>query len=236
MKYIIIASALFISLTACNDNAGFLGTSENNPAKDSIASGVWSSSERDMTITAQNSWSDLFLDSTALENYIQTQNITENTAKALRGFYNRRNFGYAWLTTGGITEQGRGLWHRSDTTVHEKGGSFKKAMDTLLMEDTINIIAGDTAFVQTELELTKKFVELWNKELRNNSLVSDPMVYIPAKKEDPLKMAEMVLAQKDDSTGIADTALVSNPQTQYNLLKRQLKKYVSLVKDTAVFF
>ena len=69
---------------------------------------------RDQSITPQNSYSDLFLDSAALDAFIKGGSIAEADPKTLRQFYNGRNFQYAWFTTDGLTEQAYGLWNLID--------------------------------------------------------------------------------------------------------------------------
>ncbi len=233
MKHLILVFVLASRLLACENSSGVFGTSENNSAKEDSSHTIWAASERDMSITSQNSWSDLFLDSIAIENFISAEKLTASNATALRSFYNRRNLGYAWLTSDGVTEQARNLWTRTDTTKINKNSIFKITMDSLLKNDSITITTTDSAYVQSELSLTNKFIELWQNEFKSHLIVSDPLAYVPAKKEDPVKMAEAIIAQTPDSTAINDSSfLITDPRTQYNLLKEQLKKYVALVKDS----
>ena len=194
MKHLILVFVLASRLLACENSSGVFGTSENNSAKEDSSNTIWAASERDMSITSQNSWSDLFLDSTAIENFISTEKLTASNANALRSFYNRRNLGYAWLTSDGVTEQARNLWTRTDTTKINKNSTFKNTMDSLFKNDSITITTADSAYVQSELHLTNKFIELWQNEFSSHLMVSDPLAYVPAKKEAPLKMAEAILA------------------------------------------
>lgn len=48
--------------------------------------------ERDKTITQKNAFSELFLDSTRLENFIASQKMQDSAANRLRNFYNSRNY------------------------------------------------------------------------------------------------------------------------------------------------
>src|SRR3954470_20352947 len=62
---------------------------------------------RDTTITAGNSFSELFLDSTKLETFIASAELSDTAANQLRNFYNRRNYEFAWFTKDGLAEQAR---------------------------------------------------------------------------------------------------------------------------------
>src|SRR6476661_3159644 len=61
--------------------------------------------ERDTTITPANAYSDLFFDSTSLENYFQKTQWHDSLKQAMRNFYNSRNYQYAWFNEEGFTEQ-----------------------------------------------------------------------------------------------------------------------------------
>ncbi len=67
--------------------------------------------KRDYSITASNSYSDLFLDSTAVENFITEKKLNDTLTRRLRSFYNARNYQFAWFSNDGVTEQGRSFWN-----------------------------------------------------------------------------------------------------------------------------
>ncbi len=93
---------------------------------------------RDTTITPTNSYSDMFLDSSTIETYINNKTVSADDAQTLRGFYNPRNYGYAWFSNDGLTEQGRAFWnaytyankHGQKDTITDK--LLNRRMDTLL--------------------------------------------------------------------------------------------------------
>src|SRR5688572_5148009 len=66
---------------------------------------------RDTTIDSSVAYNDLFLDTSAVGAYIQKEKLADADAQALRGFYNMRNFQYAWFSEHGLTEQGNGFWN-----------------------------------------------------------------------------------------------------------------------------
>lgn len=60
---------------------------------------------RDTTITRENAFSELFLDSADLEKFILQQQLADSMANRMRSFYNSRNYQFAWFTNDGLAEQ-----------------------------------------------------------------------------------------------------------------------------------
>jgi L,D-transpeptidase YcbB len=116
----------------------------------------------DTTITASNSFSELFLDSIQLETFIAAAKLRDVDATRLRNFYNSRNYQFAWFTKDRLAEQTRAFinLHNSylqfandssigDTNLHEQ-------MDELCNEGTV-ISAVSNTLIATELQLTEHF-------------------------------------------------------------------------------
>ena len=115
-------------------------------------------------ITRANAYSDLFLDSNAVENIIHEKKIPDSLAWRVRSFYNTRNYQFAWFSSDGLTEQARGFWNlhnnytssTDDTTLNNKG--LQKRMDRLVSEESLSPRAGDKSYSNTEVELTAQFI------------------------------------------------------------------------------
>src|SRR5690349_7895317 len=113
MKTLILGIAVLGVLSSCQQVAGWVGENKNT---DSTRQTMTSESSnqakfvRDETITKENAYSDLFLDSAALDNYIRQKNIAGDEADRMREFYLVRNNQFAWFTSDGMTEQAKGLW------------------------------------------------------------------------------------------------------------------------------
>ena len=186
MKYLVILSSVLLSgLIACENMGGTLVSNSSDSAKTAEAAIV-----RDMSITSGNSYSDLFLDSAAIENYIGKQKLPDSLARGIRNFYNVRNLQYAWFYSQGITEQGKGLWALYDYTndhedsIKENRKLFAK-MDTVMEADTLSVSATDSSFVQTELSLTTEFLK-HSSIFKNQIGFKDPYHFVPARKTDVL--------------------------------------------------
>ena len=121
-------------------------------------------SKRDESITPSNSYSNLFLDSSALGNFITQNKIDDSIARRLQSFYNTRNYQFAWFSSNGLTEQARGFWNLHDyVTTYEddsllKDKKLQKKMDRLIAEDELSVSDSNKDFINTELTLTQHFI------------------------------------------------------------------------------
>ena len=137
MKKILLAFGLSVLLFSCTD------TTEDN--KEKTIKEERNISKRDVGITASNSYSTLFLDTAALQNFITQNKIADSIASRLESFYNTRNYQFAWFSSDGLTEQARGFWNLHDyVTTYESDSSLKdkklqKKMDRLIAEDELSV-------------------------------------------------------------------------------------------------
>src|SRR5215510_16448607 len=102
--FLVISCALIVS---CNENAvtrtSAMGSDSTNSTKNI--------SSRDRSINSTNSYSDLFLDTSMVENFLKEKKAPDSIASRIRSFYNTRNYQYAWFSSDGLTEQARGFWN-----------------------------------------------------------------------------------------------------------------------------
>lgn len=227
MKHVMIAAVIgCLVTTSCNQVAGWFGTNSDSTSGQELDSSSYAAFVRDESITQANAYSDLFLDSTSLEKYIQDKKVDNENARALRNFYLVRNYQYAWFTTNGLTEQGRGLWNLSSADSIAAHKDFKNHMDSLVENDSLTIPNGDTSFVQTELSLTNELIQIAHTE--NNGLINASNFYylVPSKKQDPLQMADSILKGQTDST-------LYKGNKPYASLKQQLAIYFEAAKDSS---
>src|SRR5207249_9172172 len=112
MKKIFIYAALFISsLMAACQNTNSSGHQKNSDDEKEEIEDKKNVSKRDYSINKSNSYSNLFLDSMAMEKYIAVQKLHDSLSHRLRSFYNTRNYQFAWFTSKGLTEQARAFWN-----------------------------------------------------------------------------------------------------------------------------
>ncbi|ANE49789.1 L,D-transpeptidase family protein [Flavisolibacter tropicus] len=223
MKKILSAVAIVtITMASCDNMSGYFKSESSHNALDSTNSQMATVVSRDLSISPTNAYSDLFLDSAAMEQYIQQQKVSDTLARDLRNFYNTRNYQYAWFNTQGITEQGRNFWSLYESTIDDKhykpDSLLDKRLDTLLAEDTLLIATTDSNYIKTELAITKEFIQY--AKVNGNA---DWNHLVPIKKVDALQLADS-LSNKIDTVQFANNR-------SYMLMREQLKHYSAIAKQ-----
>src|SRR4029079_7731636 len=189
-------------------------------------------SKRDGSVNASNSYSDLFFDSTAMEQFIQKKKIADSIADRIRSFYNTRNYQYAWFSSDGLTEQARAFWNLHDyVTTYDPDSSLKdkalqRKMDYLTAEDQLSVSTKDKSFLNTELTLTQHFIQYILHNYEKGFVKRKEMErFIPRKKEDALQLADSILNKKHK-----DDKYFEDVNPAYSALKDQLNTYVDIAK------
>jgi murein L,D-transpeptidase YcbB/YkuD len=184
--------------------------------------------QRDYSINKSNSFNDIFLDSGAVEKFIQQEKITDTIATAIRGFYNARNFEYAWFASKGLIEQSfsfRSLYS-SDNDADSLNKSLEARLDELRSSSNNTIVANDASAIKTELQITETFIHY---ALENyNGFGINPAAlgnYIPSKRKSIIDLADSVLVDNSVNNNYA------NLNEAYKLLKVPLKQYVAIEKS-----
>jgi murein L,D-transpeptidase YcbB/YkuD len=241
MKKIWAGIAAMGILSSCQQVQGWLGLNKSKDSTHTATSTAEHSAKfyRDESITPQNAYSDLFLDSTALETYISKEGVAADKAGRMRDFYLVRNNQFAWFSSDGVTEQARGLWSlyesKAEELKHRPSERFQDHMDSLLTRDSAftamrggsdtaattggasSGLQADSTLIRTELALTAQFVDL---ALENKTAFTADNFYwmVPRKKMDALQLADSLLHKEKDS------ALWQN-NSQYGALKNELNTY-----------
>lgn len=230
MKKILIGIAAACVFSSCSEVDGWFGSNENT---DSTKNNLTSEGSyraklvRDESITKENAYSDLFLDSAALESYIKKEAVPNDRADRMREFYLVRNNQFAWFTSAGVTEQARGLWsmyaNEDDQVKDEPAAKVEKRMDSLLTNDSLSFAATDTLLMQTELALTAQYIHLASEK---KGAITEENFYwlIPRKKMDAVQLADSLLNRQADSS-------LWNNNRQYALLKNSLRLYYDAAKN-----
>ena len=225
-KILALSSILLFLLISCNTN--------NNKTAGNDKTGDESSkdkkiSKRDYSITKQNAYNDLFLDSTDVEKFILKNNVADSIARWIRSFYNARNYQFAWFSSNGLTEQALGFWslknYAGDTSLKNK--ALQKTMDDLMVDDSLQINASDKSSIKTELLLTADLIRFIKNNFEKGYVKRKELErFIPFKKEDPIYLADSLLNKKHK-----DDKYFSDINESYKLLSDQLKKYTDIAKS-----
>jgi L,D-transpeptidase YcbB len=226
MKNIFLYTILISSLIAACQNGG-----SHNSTDDNTAESKKKVSKRDYSINKSNSYSDLFLDSMAMEKFIGSKKIADSLARRMRSFYNTRNYQFAWFSSSGINEQTYAFWnlhdyvttYDNDTTLKDK--KLQKRMDALVAEESLSPSASPD-YINTELTLTEHFIRYVLNNYDKGYVKRKEMErFIPVKKQDPLALADSILNKKHK-----DDKYFEDVNAPYKGLKDQLAKYYNITK------
>ncbi|MCW3079883.1 L,D-transpeptidase family protein [Segetibacter sp.] len=228
MKRLIIYALVLSLFAACNSKDENDSTDEGKTEQTTEKK----ISKRDYSISSSNSYTDLFLDSLAVEKYIAENKVNDTISRRMRSFYNARNYQFAWFSSDGPTEEGRSFWnlHEYSTTYNRNNSSddkkLKKKMDYLLSEESVRVGAGDKSMINTEISVTSHFIEYILENYQKGEIKRKEMErFVPFKKADAMYLADSLLTKKHkDNKYYADV----NPA--YRLLKEQLQKYYDITK------
>lgn len=190
-------------------------------------------SKRDYSIKRHNAYSNLFLDSLAMEAFISEKNLSDGISRRMRSFYNTRNYQFAWFTSGGLTEQARGFWnlhdyattYNLDTSLNDK--AFQKRMDALITADSLSVNASNKSFITNELTLTQHFIQYMRNNFDKGYVKRKEMErFVPFKKQNALELADSFITKKHK-----DNKYFEDVHEPYKLLKNQLSTYYNIVKS-----
>lgn len=186
-------------------------------------------SKRNESITKENAYNNLFMDSMSLANYISSNAIPDSTARRLISFYNARNYQYAWFSSDGVSEQAMGfsslLNFSDDTSAALK--KIHKTMNELIGASNLKVSEENQKILQTELLMTENLIHYSRANFKQGYVKRrDIENFIPSVKEDDLQQADSLLAElKRQKKDFAD---INEP---FKRLSEQLKKYVQIEKD-----
>jgi L,D-transpeptidase YcbB len=160
--------------------------------------------DRDFSVTADNAYNDMFLDSLSMEKYISDNQLgNKKIARRIRSFYNARNYQYAWFSTTGVTEQARFFWNQYDYAVsYLKDSSlinrtFYKKAESFLNQEKLTVSKSDTSLMNTEFAFTENFIRFINSTYEKGYVKrKEQEKFVPIKKADPLYLADSILNKK----------------------------------------
>ena len=235
----LFTSALIICslLIACNNNGQTTSSNSSSSSANDDSNGSSSEKEkkiskRDFSVTKENAYNDIFLDSSNLEKFIADNKVPDSLSRRLRSFYNARNYQFAWFSTRGLTEQALTFWNihnyeasTGDTTY--KNPALQKKMDGMVEDSNFTVNASDRSMIGTELLLTEYFIRYTLDNYEKGYVKRKEMEkFIPIKKEDPITLADSLLTKKHK-----DDKYFENVNNAYKLLKDELGRYVSISKN-----
>jgi murein L,D-transpeptidase YcbB/YkuD len=189
---------------------------------------------RDYSITPENAYNNVFLDSNAMERYISRRNIDDKKiARRIRSFYNARNYQYAWFSSDGITEQTRFFWNQYEYAVnHQKDSTltnadFFKTAEKLVNQESPAFRQNDSAQLQLEFAFTEHFIRYINSTYEKGYVKrKEQEKFIPIKRLDPVAMADSLLTKKHK-----DDKYYEQVNDLYAALKNNLQLYLDVTRN-----
>jgi murein L,D-transpeptidase YcbB/YkuD len=182
--------------------------------------------KRDTSIKIENSFTQLFIDTTAFAGFVQSHSVDDSLVNKLQSFYNRRNYQFAWFFPDGMAEfvptflalQNDYIYVSGDSSLYDP--ALLASIDSLGLLN--HIIPTDTLVIKTELALTEHFFRYTQKAYSGDRSINiqDLDWFIPRKKVNPAEFLDSLLKNKG-----ANLASYEPVNRQYNLLTEQLKIY-----------
>ena len=190
-------------------------------------------SSRDLTITPENAYNSLFLDSLAVAAYLDSNDLGNKIERRFLSFYNSRNYQYAWFAKDGLTEQASGFYnlylfnlkHNNDSLTKDK--KLQARMDNLFAEENLQVDKSNKNILATELKLTQLFIE-HGLEMYDEGYVKRKEMerFVPSHKMDPLLLADSLLNKKHK-----DNKYFEDINEPYKKLKAELAIYTKIARD-----
>lgn len=239
MKFkLLFASALAITLFGCNNSKKENKSDEPIDVinvDEPIDSGGKDKkiTDRDFSVTPENAYNDLMLDSLAMEQYIVSRRLSDKKISLrIRSFYNARNYHYAWFSSNGLTEQARFFWNQYDYAVtHLKdttliNSEFYKHAERYLNQEKMTANSKDSLIRNTEFGFTEHFIRYINSTYEKGYVKrKEQEKFIPIKKIDPVLMADSILNKKH-----SDDKYYEQVNEMYAGLKNNLQLYLDITK------
>ncbi len=239
MKFkLFFTSALTIILFSCNNSKEENKKEEQSElinVDEPIDSGSKDKkiTNRDFSVTPENAYNDLMLDSLAMERYIEHRQLADiEISLRIRSFYNARNYHYAWFSSKGLTEQARFFWNQYDYAVNHLKDStlinseFYKQAEKYLNQEEMTANAKDSLIRNTEFGFTEHFIRYINSTYEKGYVKrKEQEKFIPIKKTDPVATADSLLNKKH-----SDDKYYEQVNEMYAGLKNHLQLYLDLTK------
>ncbi|GGN04166.1 peptidoglycan-binding protein [Dyadobacter beijingensis] len=188
--------------------------------------------KRDTTITVENSFTELFIDTAALASYVSAHTLDDSLTAKLRSFYNHRNYQYAWFFPDGVAEFVPIFRSLRNDFIHYSGDSslynaaLDKAIDSL---SQLKKISPDNQLViDTELALTEQFFRYTDRAYSGDHRINTQELnwFIPRRKLNPEVFLDSLLKNKGQNVAAYEPV-----NRHYNLLKEKVLQYYSITQN-----
>lgn len=184
----------------------------------------------DTTITAENAFTLIKLDSQMVSAYLDSASLNDTSKLLFRNFYNSRNFQYAWIDSNRLTEHANMLWNLysefrdyalnvpvADTALDNKMGRWTTAAnDSISPSEILNV----------ELKLTRLFFDYAFAKYIGNLKPADLQWHIPRRKIDVSALLDTLVSGSKNAVKEWEPL-----HPQYQNLKRHLLVYSKIAEN-----
>jgi L,D-transpeptidase YcbB len=217
--YFLFISISFLIISCQNADSRNLSHSDSNSAKSFNA-------ETSFAIT------NLKLDSTSLESYIEKHNIEKSVAEKMRSFYGSRDYQYAWFTEEGLAEQAHVFWdlhnqyinYSQDSSLYDK--QLHEQMEIILSEEEKDWNLSQKDIANLELDMTAHFFDFAKTRYSGKLNPNDVQWNIPARKIDAVNLLDSLVSTKGENLEEWEPL-----HAQYRLMKTELLRYYKIDKN-----
>lgn len=218
MVYLVLLSFL---LPACTDGENKLVVKDSHEAKQRGTE----------AIPASDVYSDLFLDSATIEQFITSHNIGNDKAAYLRDFYQSRQHQFAWFSKKGLEEHARSFWnlhnnflnYSKDSSHYDK--QLHQQMEKLVNNEEPNVLTTQS-LREVELLLTVHFFDYAHYAFAGKIDPADLKWNIPRKKINAIALLDSLIQRNGERL---DTWEPVN--RQYKALRKELLTYYNIEKN-----
>jgi len=186
---------------------------------------------RDSSITIATSYNPLFLDSTGLQTFLDSNGWARTFSKQMKDFYTDRNFEFAWFDSSGLSEQAHHFFNLQNDYITRLSDSslfnqqFQNLYTAYANKKARQIVA-NREVVNTELLFTAQFFVYAEKMYKGSNIqLADLGWYIPRKKVNLHALLDSVIENK--ATELVNYAPVS---LQYPRMEKWLFRLAEMQK------
>jgi L,D-transpeptidase YcbB len=189
--------------------------------------------QRDKSISPANAYSQLFLDSAAMEKFIVAYSLNDSLASRVRSFYNSRNYEYGWFFNDGIADYASTFLEMQNDYISYSGDStlynseLSKLFDSL-SNANYKFNASDSNVLKTELMLSCQFFRFARRAYQGSNQLDAKELewFIPRKKVDAVALLDSLIKNKGKNVQQYEPV-----NRQYNLLKNYLVKFYTIKQN-----
>ena len=193
--------------------------------------------KKDTSITLNNSFNGLFLDSTQIERFVDENDSLKKYRSYFLDFYSHRNFEFAWFDKDGLNEQAENFYNLQnnfaesldDSSIYNpKLKQLYELVDGRKIEGKKNKML-DTAALKAELMFTGQFFEYASKVYKGSNIDAAELGwFIPRKKINTTALLDSLVTKQNQPLSAYEPL-----NMQYRKLESWLANYYLLKKHNA---